>query len=263
MSRKIICFPWIGEFGWEVFSWAPLLRSIKKSDPNITDMICFTRPGREVFYKDFATVNNFTPCPCTPDMYHCFTDDIETLNKEIHHTVSPYLKEGYEPIVPADYSQLVPNGNFIKFGLPSSDLHYDVLIHARNRPHRPHDNWSQHKWEKLIQMNDWKVAAIGDPEQTFSINGVDDHRGIPVENLVDIMASSSVIIGPSSGPLHLATLCECPQVVWSDSEGTLSRYKGSWNPFNIHVKTLLNNDPNPEEVYDLYKEIKTPHFTTS
>jgi hypothetical protein len=45
-----------------------------------------------------------------------------------------------------------------------------------------------------------------------------------------LLANADIVIGPSSGPMHLASLCGAPHVTWTDKASTKRRYLGGWNP---------------------------------
>jgi ADP-heptose:LPS heptosyltransferase len=64
------------------------------------------------------------------------------------------------------------------------------------------------------------------------------------------MANSTVLVGPSSGPVHLASLCGLPHVTWSPKNATgimsnKDRYERIWNPLKTPV-TFIEGSWNPE-----------------
>jgi len=68
------------------------------------------------------------------------------------------------------------------------------------------------------------------------------------------MSNAKVIVGESSGPLHLASLCACPQVVIThaikedslDGKRNRDRYETLWNPFRTPVTVLDRWGWNPK-----------------
>jgi hypothetical protein len=137
-------------------------------------------------------------------------------------------------------------------------LPMDILIHARNLPKVYYDkqhgnrNWPDKKWEALIQnFKHYSIGYVGSYEGAKAYfmppdYSVMDYRGIGLGVLCNIMAKSKVIVGPSSGPLHLAALCGCPIVVWSHRHKEKSlgghtnrdRYERLLNPFCTAVTVL-------------------------
>jgi hypothetical protein len=226
--------PWVGEFGWELFKWQAHIRAkARNSNKKIT---CITRSGRDILYSDFADVENFDPKTGTPDRW--------------------FLYKSSDAKPQTDYTprELSSGGVFVKYGVPREK--FEILIHARNRRHRRCDNWNG--WSEM-ELGD-SVASIGSKSDALHIEGTEDMRGISLKELVDYMAGSRMIVGPSSGPMHLATLCGCPQVVWSNrnlgNEGhTQDRYEKIWNPFGTKVAFSRKRTPSPAEVMELMEQI--------
>ena len=240
-KHKFVAGPWVGEFGFEVMCWQPFVRAYQKKH-GINNMVCRTRTGRDVLYSDFAEVEYFNP-PGVPVSWGCATSNRE-----------PYPLTDLDPrTFKGGWAE--PRGEFIKFGSFSPEKRYDVLIHARARRHRSECNWSQETWDELMGMGLGKVACIGSERRALCLRGCADLRGIPLSDLVNYMASSTLIVGPSSGPMHLATLCGCPQVVWSNNKGTLGRYTWLWNPFSVKVATALSLNPSAEKVIEMIESL--------
>ena len=63
------------------------------------------------------------------------------------------------------------------------------------------------------------------------------------------------IIGPSSGPIHLASLCGTTQIVWSGHERNKYRYEELWNPHKTKVIYLGDEGWQPS-VEHVYKNVK-------
>lgn len=148
------------------------------------------------------------------------------------------------------------DGKYFKYGDPL--VKHDVLIHARGI--RRKCNYNYKDWNKIVEMlNGLSVAFIGTLEDQY-LEGFDDARGIELQLLMDLMAGSKIVVGVSSGIMHLAASCGTNLVVWGDDrtyfgETLEKRYKETWNPFNVNVRFLCAKDwqPEPEKVV---KEIK-------
>lgn len=66
-----------------------------------------------------------------------------------------------------------------------------------------------------------------------------------------MLSKCDFIIGPSSGPMHLANLCEVPAYWWSANEKEQARYKKVWNPFKCeNVCVSRTWKPTVEEVIE-------------
>jgi len=221
MAAKEIIFagPWIGEFGWELFCWQSYLRKIASQ----YDVIVSSRQDREYLYRDFC--KEFFPFIVNgrPDAWKCRGFRQKELRAELWRSFSdcqiikPQKMKG--PQLHRKYGQANPA------------LKYDYLIHARSRNHRKEANWSIKNWMKLVKRLKGRIASVGSSGQSFLVPGTKDLRGIELENLANICASSRLILGPSSGPLHFAALCGCPVLAWSGLHRSKRRYLRSWNPF--------------------------------
>jgi ADP-heptose:LPS heptosyltransferase len=81
-----------------------------------------------------------------------------------------------------------------------------------------------------------------------------------LSEVMDLMAGATMVIGPSSGPMHLASLCGTPHIVWTDDKvwpaakmNNRTRYEKAWNPLRTPCKVLDANgwDPSVETVASL------------
>ena len=267
---KLLIGPWIGEFGWELFCWQSFMRVlVKKYQPS--DVVCVTRKGHELLYRDFSKTHNFELTSGKANMF-MLEDMSDSDSSRIADLHEHYKKLGYEviPPLPLHYKGtevMSPFGfpispEFIRYGEKKEECSFDAIFHARSRSLRSSDNWDQDKWillaKKAKEMG-LKVACIGSLQESSSIDGTTDLRGIELEKLVDYLASSKLIVGPSSGPMHLATLCGCPQLVWSGNPNNKVRYEKEWNPFSTKVKYMDLDEggwhPDPLEVFDYIVEL--------
>ena len=213
LDKVLIAGPWVGEFGWELLAWQGYIRSLSR---NFDKTIIICARSSKGIYLDFA------------DEFLFFSE----------------ISFGKYKVKP----------EYIRFGR-DNDTEYDILFHIRSRKEiRPEDNWSIDNWNVLKEkFKDKKIACIGTTSSSGWIEGTDDLRNIPLGDLFDIMRNSHAVFGPSSGPMHLSSLCGCPHVVWSYS-GNKTRYEENWNPLNTRVLFLdeYGWHPSPEYVYKEY-----------
>lgn len=239
-KKTLLAGPWIGEFGWELFVWQGYIRSIAHQ---FDEVIVSTRVGNEFLYEDFT--NNFKPIDLPPnassDSWFCRNipkDFVENFVNSIPHTHR----------IPARNIGFLLNGNgvaqtspeflsqkFVKYESNSLEHKYDIIIHPRNKDVGSDRNWDKDKWQKLVDLlgEDYTIAEIGNNE-AFKLDGVDDYRNIRIQDTVSLMNRCKLVIGQSSGPLHLASLCGTPHLVWS-TEYNRNRYTKYWNAHNTTV----------------------------
>jgi len=276
MSGKngIIIGPWVGEFGWELFSWQGYCRAISKKYEKV---IVISRPGNNFLYSDFCDIYlPFEPAEGTADSHmHSSVSDfnvVEFLKASVHADELANIswswlgptKIGNPPydhwrasVNVSGFGDIVPEYKLYR-GSPAPD-NVDIVFHARNRQIRKNDNWSAERWVKLqreIESLGLTAASIGTERESTHVDGTLDYRGKSTSETCGLLRKASVIVGPSSGPMHLASLSGCPQVVWtSNPNQNFARYQYCWNPFNTDVSMLMCDDPSVEEVIEQIKKI--------
>lgn len=256
MPKALFAGPWVGEFGWELFGWQGYLRKMSKNYEKV--YIC-GRPGHEALYKDFCT------------------EYIEDPTLPIGAT-SSYKLKGYNPttnqlhlnypqnnldIVRPSLLRNVPQ-DFIKFGETNKKYQFDLILHSRaTTKHRTnYRNWPINKWSNLISKlpKSIKIASIGTTNAANLVEGSVDLRDIPLDELILYLYNSKLLIGPSSGPMHLGSLCGTKHIVWTGKgNGVINnktRYEKVWNPLNTPVKIIEETNWNPS-VDTVLKAIKT------
>lgn len=231
--------------------------------------VVYGRKSSEYFYRDFASE------------FHAV--EIDSWDTDFYEVYRFDYQKWAEPFQSCDL--LLANNDchalrdtfnqeFIKFGRPSLGRSYDVVIHARAIPNlegnkaKSSRNWPTGHWDELCRsLKGFKIAAVGIPELSYLPEGVVDLRGIDTESLCSVLASSRACVGPSSGVMHLATLCGTPHVVWTSRDftwgfgGTAYRYTRSWNPFATPAVVLTEMGIMPSAEYVRENIIKILEIT--
>jgi hypothetical protein len=142
---------------------------------------------------------------------------------------------------------------------------FDVLLHARTREYRAEANYALNKWLEIaaaLQGLHLNVASIGTTDAAHLVPGTVDLRGLPLPLLMDAMASAKLVVGPSSGPMHLASLCKTKHVVWSHMKiqsaigcTNRERYERVWNPLHTPVRFIPEPAPTPALVFQAISEL--------
>ena len=270
IDNTLIAGPWIGEFGWELFAWQGYIRSLSK---HFSKTIVICRDSSRALYEDFA--DSFVSCnERTGDVdsffMHNFNINVELkkillnnkLLNEQNVTLFPPRRIGWPP--QTHYSESIKFGNFdivpsyIKFQ-NDSNYKYDYVFHARNRNLNTGNNWSHENWKKLLKLLGGNVASIGTKSESLHVSGTDDLRGTSLKETIGIINNTSCVFGPSSGPMHLSSLCATNHVVWGDQNLSQNRYSLNWNPHKTPVLYLddFKWQPEPEYVYQRFTEWKT------
>ena len=239
-----------GELGWQLFGHQAYIRNMSNQ---YDEVIIASRPGTEYLYEDFChKFISYDP------------NNWETDGWLLHGWKYPNLHEKYidirkDTLILAKRFDHLPQ-KFIKFGEYKENLRYDILIHARNtnKVRTGIRNWSENKWVQLINIlkdKNYLIGSIGTSEGALYIQGTNDLRDIPLKELCNYIASSRLIIGPSSGPMHLASLCGTRHLVWGEARRAFNnkdRYEKIWNPLKTPVKYLdeYSWDPPVDFIYN-------------
>ncbi len=267
MSESIlVAGPWLGEFGYELFRWQGHLRALSREYDRV---VVASRPGHDVLYRDFAEFIPYDsdPNPCE-GRYGSVLDlePMKIIERVFGHI--PYYRVQH----PWDAFQHTDPAEYIEFGRypATAVVPYELIFHARGiqvpdakdmvKDHaawKQSRNWSLEKWEELTTwFNDYgyEMACIGDPRSAYKLPYCHDLRGINLGDLANTLNAGGWIIGPSSGPMHFASLCRCPQLVWGTSH-LRPRYEELWNPLGtfVHLHECDEQwDPTVDEIKDTF-----------
>lgn len=248
---KLYAGPWTGEFGWAIMTWQAHLRAIA---PKYDEVIICCPPNHSALYEDFAiSCIEYDSTTVKANMWHNEAHD-DVAMKYFHRVANS--QNGDRWLSPADvwqpylrlpkWDQLiaVQPQKYIEFG-ERHDVGYAVLIHARKRDDWDSGfrNWDREHCQKVMKaLPSATIACIGTEKHALHIEGTVDLRDIPLDVLFDYMRSSKVLVGPISGPTHLATLCGLPQVTWATKREHKDRVEKKWNPFDTPTSVFVADD---------------------
>jgi hypothetical protein len=253
MNDKPLFALWGGEFGVEL-GWVAGLRYAAKSYGKV---IVSSFRGREALYADFAT--EFIP--------HDF--DVVSVGA---HWKPKGAKPDPEALVPPGcdrfpavetvgwgntYEEPIgPRQTWVRYGTPDPTFKDAILFHARARGEWGGErNWSSDSWAALADaLKGRRLVSVGSPTGALHVAGSEDARGVPLGRLMDMMAGCRFVMGPSSGPMHLAAHCGAAHVVWVGGDGLndarkiavlAERYKMAWNPHKAPLALIQSRNWQP------------------
>ena len=254
-NKTLIAGPWVGELGWELFCWQGYVRRLSKE---YDKTIVISRLGHKFLYDDFADVYKEFNAPAS--MANMWLGEINQneLGKMIggieytKHLLPFNIGFGIDANTTAILNNTFNQQDFIKYKSNTLDKNLDILIHARNKVVGSNRNWDKYNWQLLVDMllKDYSIGVIG-TDEAFTLNGCMDLRNLPIEDLVSVINRTKLVVGQSSGPLHLASLCGTPHFVWSD-ETNRKRYAEHWNPFKtpVHFYSEMGWNPTVNYIYN-------------
>ena len=226
----------MGEFGWQLMSWQGYVR---KQAVGYDEVIVCGPSQHAALYADFAT--QYIPYD-THGQRNCWwikpRDNVEA-NMLDNMLAGHHPGDRLRPMrrYHAEEQTFVPFGSA---GAVPPERRFDVIMHVRN----PIGQHPEHAWPKEhsaavadgLLSHGYKVAATG--VEAHCPPGATNLLGLPLAQALDIYAAAQVIIGPCSGPIHLAALCKLPAIVWTDRRywsmvGMTNRHRleRGWNPF--------------------------------
>lgn len=244
--------PWVGEFGWELMNWQGYIRALRPFFETIT--VC-ANASSAALYTDCC--DTFIPHSIKGQSNAHVVFDIQ--NPEELRRILSLIPPEARHLRPLRYIPAA-HQTFIRYGDPHAFKESaDILIHARGNPRVSSRNWPVEKWRDLVaafKERDLKVGAIGLSGSTLDVPGVKDYRDISLRETMDRLAGARCALGPSSGPMHLASLCGTPHLVWTDQrtygmrKTSREKYERWWNPLgtNVRVMDAFGFDPPVEDV---------------
>lgn len=258
MGHTLLAGPFVGEFGYEVICWVPYLRATSRRYKKV---IVGTRKGNDYLYADFAT-----------KIYHVKADSFTDRWMNHGRTPSPPRKvwKGClkaQVVMPSKQTCTSRHREFKPYGQNTQYQNgvYDVIIHARaaKKYNSSNRNWPPEAYEEVVRrFRKLTFASVG--TEAYHIEGTVDKRGVKLVDLCSMMRMAKVVIGPSSGVMHLAHLCKTPILVWTGKErqkcikaNNRKRYEKLWRAFDTPVKVVdrWGWRPPVDRVVDALKEM--------
>jgi hypothetical protein len=269
--KTLFAGPFIGELGWELFCWQGFLRKIA---PGYDRVVVACRAGHDALYADFADdILYFNRGMNETDMW----DDRSVSKKDVvgfcrYHdgvfvTNAEFVSFSAYPYRWWDRQHWSEQQKFIKYE-KKPHIRFavapDVLLHIRdtNKCGTNFRNWPVEHAKNIayaLAAEGFTVGCIGKSDSSVCIDGLDiyDYRNLDLEHLTQLMTRAKLIIGPQSGPSHLATLCGLPQLCWQTCCDHSLRLQNHWNPFRTCVKTLQS----PGDLYWKRKKMWLPDLS--
>ena len=235
------------EFGWTVATFIPAMR---KAAEGYDRVVAVCKEQNRYLYEDFATDFETYEQKGKHDMWYV------SRKPDILCKVPKNMRRKYPGAtyyIPSRSKCIDWPRKYFMYGDIQMGAGYDLVIHARaeSKYGQQGRNWPKDNYEMLLsQLKNPRACSIG--TKAYHIPGTDDLRNIPLEDLCQVIASSRVMVGPSSGPCHLSHLCGTPVVVWTHAKKEKAinatnrqRYEKLWRGFDTEVVVVDESDWNP------------------
>ncbi len=267
--KILVAGPFLGELGWEVQAFQPYVRG-EFINGEYDKLIVYSNGGKETLYRD-GEVRTFDrpqgiEAACNSTMY--FPDQIK-IHQKLLDEINPQLKDEFKgdeiyritglsmPRCDLMLDESKPD-KLLPLPRTNEFIPYDVCFVIRDRQFAPERNWPKSKWEEVISEivnKGYKVAVVGlvnTWQPTFHSAVADFTNKTTIDGLIDIFNITKLVVGGSSGPMHLASRCGIPHLVWGFPANE-TRYKET-NFFDTpHKVYTWGWQP---EVYDVVSSIK-------
>lgn len=253
--------PWAGEFGWELCSWNPRVRKMAEK----FDRVVVEGPASSEYLYEFADeyIAN-DPLPNTSDGYSGKSNPpklIEgaTLLKpewgKMGRQEVRLLRGPYKPHSEMSWRCLAPE-NSVSVADVLCSFRPVKVYRGRTLTDKEYPKRLCTQLVGELLARGLSVACIGGTDN-YHVPGAEDLRGKPLADQCAAIAGALAVVGPSSGPLHLASLCKTPHVVWynrPDQITSYARYRDHWNPFLTPHTYLKQQVPTPAEIVEAVEQ---------
>lgn len=277
--RVLAAGPYVGEFGWEMFAWQPLVRHAFLQG-GFDRCLAYTGPNRSWLYR-FAETRTLCDIPKRePECLgwtnlaanrtelialgervrqaaavECPGADIQLLSYQgLPSLADPLYGSGAPDLLYADPG--VPEDRFFR-----NDGRRKVVLCVRDRSLADHRNWPYEKWGRLAAgLETCDVVVVGKVERPPEWKMPDSIRDLTnkttVDDLIALFGQADLAVGGSTGTMHLASRCGCDHLVWGAENSTRfplsNRYaETNWFGADCQVRTDDAWDPDPETMAGL------------
>ena len=278
--HALIAGPCVSELGWECMQWQGRVRKCADGIEGKHIVVC-SSAAMEPLYSDMAPVFIGHGIEGSRDCHKLRNSKkhakaLAIIERVLNAKAVEFEAQGLtthriRSCTPKPQHWKLCDQKFVRYGCAKNIPNHErfaVVIHARNcSENHPFggSNYPKKLWDSLVEkihrrLDRVTIAAVGTKDASLVPAGVADYRDEPLEVVMDMMAAAKLVIGPSSGPMHLASLCGTPHVVWCTdkkqpaiSNTNYVRYTRVWNPFDTPVEVVLyckGIPPSPEQLVE-------------
>ena len=216
--------PWAGEFGWELCSWNPVLRHKAKSFDRV---VVETVPGSEYLYEfaDEIVINphrgDYDMCSGKAANSPAIPEGATVFGPMNHWKGGGRAEFRAIKTAKRDAARHIPEKVWRRLGTEKPSHTADIMLAFRGPKtfkgrSFPEKVWPDDQSADLANMfltAGYSVACYGGTDNYYA-PGTEDLRGLSLEALAGTLRQAKLAVGPSSGTLHLASLCQTPHVTW-------------------------------------------------
>ena len=261
----------MGELGWEIANWVPYLNYLTRSQGPFDKSIVWCRPGREGLYRRL-NVEHFSPvtgyedktegnafvlhCPEGYDRYKAYcieADEHASICSDAGIDVvkarlpTKYYRYHRFKLQHREFKVLTTTEDKLNQWEGTADCQ-TVIFHLRHISRSTKKNTPVHlynaaaQWAKANKMSFITIGYTGEFEPKFKIHGLNLLNKTTLDDIIALYKLCGMVVGSSSGPMHLAAMTETPHVVWGGGRRDIKdRYIKDWNPFDTPVEFITTS----------------------
>jgi len=250
--RVLYAGPWKGEFGWELCGWNPAVRAFAEQ----YDRVVVASHAASGYLYEFA--DEFIPLEAkgwsvcggrlqgSPPVVdaNCHLRP-ESVLKGIGILLDGEYPRRWRRLAPAPPPPVADI--LCAFRPPKEHISKPQANASKSYPREMCE-----RLVRILMLQGLSVACYGGLDNWW-FEGTEDLRSMPLSKQCDALGGAMCAVGPSSGTIHLASLCGCPHVTWyipPTHPRLKERYSKGWNPFGTPVWFLDGKPPRPEKVAD-------------
>lgn len=215
-EKILLCGPWQGEIGWELFAWQGYLRWISENEA-FDKIVIGTEPESKFMYDDFADQIILTPASgnkrgCLLNEKEPFFKIQNTQDKELR-LIKPTMNVCYNIFSNLDKQSLIPFNFPEDFKKKYSNLDFDEINLALKNKELPSYLRSS---INLPKKNNFKIIVIGGPAEKYITKCLDS-----IKSQTNINWECQVVLTPfPDKTFEIAKKYECNKikVVLSDKD---------------------------------------------
>lgn len=257
--KWLVAGPYTGELGWEMMVWQGYVRAIGR---RYSKVLVISYPSSSVLYENSTFVAHDKTL--IESGFGLGAMSRRSNQELIRNCVRNRLaSKEYDIFLPNDLNRitrrLLLRPIFVRLKAKRSDAtKFDIVFHFRDfeRPGDKRKSYPHAYANRLFMLcaqGGLTCVCIGHPDMSYCPEGCEDRRSLDMAVAIDVISNSHVIVGGSSSPMHLASLCAKPIVVWIGDGADIERYISYWNPHKspVYVVTDKSFQPAPEDVFEM------------
>lgn len=251
----LVAGPYIGELGWEIFDWEPLVRGAYLSS-GAERCIIYADAGRKRLYPFADEIRQLKDLPNHESECLAWHDFNETKQEAVDaiQRMMAEVKENDKP----EKADFVTIANLPELAVPhyphgrpdclrlvggETDEHLDdmlacridpkIVLCIRDRGMSDYRNMEYDDWHELIEQlaKNATVIITGQLqdkdkwlEADLPVNAVNLTNQTTIDDMIYLFSKHcDLAVGGSTGTLHLASRCATPHLVWGGPDN-VSRY---------------------------------------